>query len=282
MFGQWLCWSTHPVDHGIKALIKLVTNRSQLIWILCAPFFDQGWCALVQLEWLVPTPSSKLMQLDSSGVAHPWMAAAHAIRSGRTVFLLKFSCRDQEAKMHRLKPHWSESKLNAAARHFCLLGSLLENMNMSAMFTWAKCLHFGSSELDHRIKSRKIPFASYSHLFEQCLDQRWLCLPVLPMKALTTPWRSSHGYYGMPRTSSWRRVPREYRHPSFLPIVSRRETGWVCANRWPVGTAGIWSICRGTGFWPRCNLGSYIHLPRSQIKKCWLLLFGSCLMSPLR
>ena len=28
---------------------------------------------------------------------------------------------------------------------FCL-GSLLESMNMSAMFTWAKCLHFGSSE----------------------------------------------------------------------------------------------------------------------------------------
>ena len=28
---------------------------------------------------------------------------------------------------------------------FCL-GRLLESMNMSAMFTWAKCLHFGSSE----------------------------------------------------------------------------------------------------------------------------------------
>ena len=31
---------------------------------------------------------------------------------------------------------------------FLLLGSLLDSMNMSAMFTWAKCLHFGSSEID--------------------------------------------------------------------------------------------------------------------------------------
>ena len=32
--------------------------------------------------------------------------------------------------------------------HFLLLGGLLESRNMSAMYTWAKCLHFGSSELD--------------------------------------------------------------------------------------------------------------------------------------
>ena len=31
---------------------------------------------------------------------------------------------------------------------FFLLGGLLESRNMSAMYTWAKCLHFGSSELD--------------------------------------------------------------------------------------------------------------------------------------
>ena len=31
---------------------------------------------------------------------------------------------------------------------FFLLESLLESRNMSAMYTWAKCLHFGSSELD--------------------------------------------------------------------------------------------------------------------------------------
>ena len=47
---------------------------------------------------------------------------------------------------------------------FCL-GSLLESMNMSAMFTWAKCLHFGSSETVIITIKRKLCLThSFSHL----------------------------------------------------------------------------------------------------------------------
>ena len=51
--------------------------------------------------------------------------------------------------------------------YFLLLGSLLDSMNMSAMFTWAKCLHFGSSELDlsdHCVKETHSRFSLLTYL----------------------------------------------------------------------------------------------------------------------
>ena len=55
--------------------------------------------------------------------------------------------------------------MTAMTVSFCL-GSLLESMNMSAMFTWAKCLHFGSSETVIITIKRKLCLThSISHSF---------------------------------------------------------------------------------------------------------------------
>ena len=71
------------------------------------------------------------------------------------------SCHSPHKACQHIRPEveWKSAKSKRYPKFisFCL-GSLLESMNMSAMFTWAKCLHFGSSETVIITIKRKLAF----------------------------------------------------------------------------------------------------------------------------
>ena len=146
---------------------------------------------------------------------------------------------------------------------FFLLGGLLESRNMSAMYTWAKCLHFGSSELDLSDQCERSSLSLFEFIFlTQCLltSFHWL-------------WKTS-----WLRRTRWLRQPFVERAMTLLALRSplsqrlRRMQSMLC---WALPRSRLqWALrCKPRLSWwtrrrwwrPRMKLKD--QSPRSRIGK---------------